>query len=329
MKHRFTSVVSALLMMTSAWPGTARAEGESRELAAEGRFVEGLRLMKAGNCSEALPRFRESQELSPASGTLLNIGYCEATVGHLARAWLAYRRALSLAESSGKTNHASLAKSEAEQLEAKLGWISLQLLDDRRWELSLDSEPLPDTAALSELPTDPGTHTLTGTVGGRALFQKVVNVAPGQHVTIDVRDTSTAKSSPPEAPPREPLPPPSAPPHPPESNAAQPSESRAPLYLMIGGGVLVASGIALFTHARLRYDSADCPYNHCIGAPKEDRIAAKTESIVSYALAGAGVALGGVALALQLSSSERGRERAGTTIQVSASAQGLEVSGAF
>jgi len=323
MKSHFASVVSILVM--SAWPHVARAEGESRELAAEGRFVDGLRLMKAGNCSEALPRFRESQELSPASGTLLNIGYCEAAIGHPARAWLAYRRALSLAEATGKANHATMAKSEAEQLEAKLGWLSLRISDGRRWALSLDSEPLPDSATVSELPTDPGTHTLNGSVAGKVLFQRVVSVAPGQHLTVEVADVSTAEQSPGAVTPHQPPRPPPKPPEP----LARTEESRAPLYLFIGGGALVASGIAVFVHARYRYDSANCPNNQCVGAPKDDRVAAKTESIVSYALAGAGVALGGIALGLELSTSSPKSGKATTVVRVSASPSGLGVSGAF
>lgn len=330
MKTRLILSLSVVLLM-SAWPVSARADGDSRELAAEGRFVEGLRLMKAGNCAEALPRFRESQELSPASGTLLNIGYCEATIGHPARAWLAYRRALSLAESTNKTNHVELAKSQSEQLEAQLGWISLHVPDQRRWAFSLDSEPLPDSATPSELPTDPGSHALSASVAGKVLFEKVIKVAPGQHLMIDVQDTSTAKSSPatlaprdlPQALPPQPLPPPSTT----ESHVAP--ASAAPTYLLLGSGALVASSVVLFAHARYRYDNADCPNNTCVGAPSADRKAAKTEAIVSYALAGAGLALGSVALVWKLRSSDQGSAQADASIRVTASVQGLGVSGAF
>lgn len=50
----------------------------------------------------------------------------ERTLGHLARAWLAYRRALSQAESTAKAAHAAIARQQASELETQLGWLALR-----------------------------------------------------------------------------------------------------------------------------------------------------------------------------------------------------------
>jgi hypothetical protein len=102
-----------------------------------------------------------------------------------------------------------------------------------------------------------------------------------------------------------------------------------PLYLLLGGGALLGSGIVLFSHARYRYDSADCPNNSCTGEPHDARVAAKKEAIVSYVLAGAGAALGGVGLILNLSSSNRSGAKAGAVIRVNAALSGVSVSAPF
>src|SRR4051812_10965301 len=69
---------------------------------AESAFQDGLRLMKAGNFSDAARRFEQSQSLEPASGTLINLAYCDRQLGKLASAWFDYTRAMLLAEASNK-----------------------------------------------------------------------------------------------------------------------------------------------------------------------------------------------------------------------------------
>jgi hypothetical protein len=277
------------------------AESDTREVAAEARFVEGVRQMKEGDCVGALVSFHESQRLSPASGTLLDIAYCEAELGHLASAWLGYRQALSLADATGKTEHAKLAGDEAAGLEPKLAWLSFHFSGlPQRWQLRLDGENLAPDLGGGALPIDPGEHALSGLLGGKERLQRPLNLRPGERQVIEINEPA------PDATPRHPGssaragagqvhgPPPVA--------ASRASSGAAAAALTIAGGATLALGLGLFVHARYRYDNADCPDDRCLGAPRDTRLSARTEGFVSYGVAGVGAAVLGLGTVLFLSS---------------------------
>jgi Flp pilus assembly protein TadD len=77
---------------------------------ADALFAEGRDLLEKGRFSEACARLARSEELSPAVGTLLNLGYCYEQVGQLRSAMDAYSEADVLATAAGETKRAAFAK---------------------------------------------------------------------------------------------------------------------------------------------------------------------------------------------------------------------------
>lgn len=298
----------ASLMLGAQWAGlkTARAQSDTREIVAEAEFVEGVRLMKDGALQAALACFQESQRLSPASGTLLDMAYCEAQLGHLARAWFLYRQALALAEASGKKDHARLAHEEQAKLERSLGWLSLGTsTPDRAWQLTLDGESLPNELAGVAFPVDPGDHVLVVSVSGTQRSRRELHVASGEKVVVELVEPEPSVRAPlqAETPPAQRTPhvnPPSTP------HGAR----RLSVVLAAAGGAGIATGIGLFLHARLAYDSATCPDNRCSGSARDARVSARNESFVSYGVSAAGAALFGIGAALWFSSPPGHEQRA-------------------
>jgi hypothetical protein len=281
---------------------------DKAELAAESLFAEGTRLMKADRCDEAVVKLRESQRLDPASGTALNIGYCEAKLGHVASAWLAYRQAQRLAQSQAKAQHEALAREQAAKLEPEVPHLVVAIGRDEPSSVSvrLDGAPLERDVWATPIPVDPGAHRVERLVAGGEPWEKTVTLARGEHVTVEVPKSPAAGAAPATvvAPP----PPSQNPPPPPPRETPPPSGSsqRTWGYILGGAGVAaVVTGGALLVSARVQYDGAedDCP-SYCNEDGFQARESARTRAFVGMGVGGAGIVLSGVGLALVLTASD-------------------------
>jgi hypothetical protein len=205
MKHRIRIVVVASLL---ACTSRRAAADEATTLAAEASFAEGVQLMKADRCQEALPKFQESQRFDPASGTLLDLAYCEAQLGRVASAWLSYRQALSLAEAQHKPQHERLAREQADKLAPQVPYLELVVNDDVHGALGieLDNTLLPKATWSVPVPLDPGAHSLIAVVDGKAVWQRVLRLTPGERATLVLPSVAPVERSSP-APAPAPLPP--------------------------------------------------------------------------------------------------------------------------
>jgi tetratricopeptide (TPR) repeat protein len=88
----------------------AFAEPATSQPQADALFAEGRDLLEKGRFPEACAKLARSEELSPAVGTLLNLGYCYEQVGKLRSAMDAYAEAETLATAAGEAKRASFAK---------------------------------------------------------------------------------------------------------------------------------------------------------------------------------------------------------------------------
>src|SRR5690242_7148142 len=87
-------------------------------VAAEALFHDGRAAAQKGDWETACPKFRESQRLDPAAGTLLNLADCEEHRGKVATAWQLFRQVV---ESLPPTDErVPLAKDRASALEKRL-----------------------------------------------------------------------------------------------------------------------------------------------------------------------------------------------------------------
>ena len=297
----------AFVSASLAFEPWARADDKA-ELAAESAFVEGTRLMKADRCDEAVAKFRESQRLDPASGTALNIGYCEAKLGRVASAWLAYRQAQRLAQSQAKAQHETLAREQATKLEPEVPHLVVAIGRDEPSSVSvrLDGAPLERDVWSTPIPVDPGAHRVERLADGSEPWEKTVTLARGESMTVEVPKATLAVTPVPAVPAASP--PSERPPPPPSRDAPPPSGSaqRTWGYILGGTGVAaVVTGTALLVSARVQYDGAeeDCP-NGCNKEGFEARESARTRAFIGMGVGAAGIVLSGVGLALVLTAGD-------------------------
>jgi hypothetical protein len=299
--------VLAFAFVPVAFPMQAHADDKT-ELAAESAFVEGTRLMKADRCEEAVVKFRESQRLDPASGTALNLGYCEAKLGRVASAWLAYRQAVRLAQAQGKQQHEALGREQADKLKPEVPELVLILRKEEPAGvvLELDGAPLEREMWLVPIPVDPGAHTVAKRGNGNEPWQKTITLARGEHTSVEVPASSNTKLPPVVPPP--PIEPAGPAPVPEKQRPPETSGSAQKTWGYALGGVGAAAlvtGVALFVSARVQYDGAadDCP-NGCNDEGYAARESARTRAFISYGVTGAGVLLAGIGIALVLSADD-------------------------
>jgi hypothetical protein len=266
---------------------------DSNQVTAEAAFAEGVKLMKDGRCSEAVDRFRASQELDPASGTLLDLAYCEVRLGHLVSAWLAYRRAISLAREQGKPTHERVAREQAEKLEAELPRLSLRLAEgvEEPLAVDLDGKKIPPQTWSVAVPLDPGPHELLVLFSGGRTLRRDFNVAEGQRASIDI-----SSPEPPSVQGAAPSPAVNVPPA--HGDAA--ASARRPVWaLALGSSGIVAllGSVALFGVARSQYDSAARACNGKNQCPSQaytaERDAIGRAKLAAGIAAGAAIVTGG------------------------------------
>lgn len=177
---------AALLLVEPAAAQTTTAQ----KATAEAYFDDALRLMKTGSFAEACAKLEASQRLDPAVGTLLYLGECYEKRGRTASAWVTFRDAEALARSAGQPQRAEMARVHAEQLQAGLSRVTVELSNEARATSGLQvrcgSVPIDPALPAAPIPVDPGEVVVEASAPGYATLSRSLNVAAGAKVTITI-----------------------------------------------------------------------------------------------------------------------------------------------
>jgi hypothetical protein len=131
--------------------------------AAEALFEDGRRAMAEGNLELACSRFRESNRLDPAAGTLLNLADCEERRGLLATAWSLFKNAVGQLDSSD--DRLTVARSRLASLDARVPKLVLELEPgaSKDTRASVAGIELGQAGFGVQLPLDPGDYDVVVT----------------------------------------------------------------------------------------------------------------------------------------------------------------------
>jgi hypothetical protein len=290
---RMTRWVGALACASALLAGTpARAQAESTT-EADLHFQHAVELMKADNCTEAVPEFLTSHKLDPSAATLVNLATCHARLGRSATAWKTYRQAAELA--STEKNEA--LRERALQAMSIIGptLTKLQIVSNSSARLSIrvNGEEIRAYDGLP-IPLDPGESVVEAAAPGKEPWRKSVNADDlGATIVIEVPDLR-------------PAPPPSPPPqnvpllleHPKDTHDERPIDLRVPAAVLGGAGIAsILVGTVFGVSAKNNYDDsgAYCHANRCTqpGIDLRDRAYDKaTASTVTVSLGLVAVAAG-------------------------------------
>jgi nucleoid-associated protein YgaU len=174
---------SYFCLVSCALSARAAQAQNSNTALSESLFQQGKQLSAAGNFAEACPKFAASYKLDPATGTLLNLGACEESLGKTATAWAHFNDALGAARRDQVASRVQYAEGRIKSLEARL--IRLQInvpprSDVPGLEVKLDGEVLSSVAFGMPNPIDPGHHTLDMSAPGKKSAQFLIDAVTPQ-----------------------------------------------------------------------------------------------------------------------------------------------------
>lgn len=293
---------SVTLCASFALATTSRAQSASNEAAAQRLFDEGRALMSESRYAEACAKFDASDKLSPAGGTLLNLGECYEKAGKPASAWAKYNEAADRAAVAHRPDAEQFARSHAKTVSSALSYVNVHVggavRSLRGLSVRIDGAPLAAATWGTPVPMDPGSHRIEAQASGKKTWSvnvDVVGASSTRDVQLDVLEDAPASprsGGEPPAPER-------------ERASAHEESSGGSTQRVIGLGVagagVVALGVggALALVAMTKHNGINCPNDHCVtDADKQTNDDAKQDANLATVafIAGGVLVAGGAAL---------------------------------
>lgn len=152
---------SALALGSAYLAIGSAAHAQSNAAIAEQLFLDGQKLMSAGSVPEACAKFADSERLDPAIGTLMHLAACHEKMGRFASAWSEFSEVVAQAHKAGQTEREKYAREHAAAIEGKLPKVVIDLPNPPQGTtVTLDGSALPLSLLGTEMPLDPGDHSL-------------------------------------------------------------------------------------------------------------------------------------------------------------------------
>jgi hypothetical protein len=312
--------------------------------AAEALFRAGRVAALNDDPQTACSKFRESYRLDAALGTLLNIAFCEESLGELSNAWQHLQDVVHGLPAGDE--RVALAQQHLRELDVRLP----RLVVSRAATAPTDTRVLLEEVELGaasfdvELPLDPGEHTVRARANGRLERKYVLTIKLGDRVKLEVEPGDAAPptlavtpvpATTNEAVTVAPAQTQSAHDEPPASRPAQPDHHvrRTLAYVLLGtgGASLIASGVFTF----LVLDRKEVVDEHCESGskacdPKGSAAvdSGKTYFAMTFVTLGIALASAGVGAGLLLTEPDDD-ERLSLTPMLTPTAAYAQLSGSF
>jgi hypothetical protein len=164
--------VLAVLLVGLGWSEPARAQASE----ADTLFTEGRELLAKGRWAEACDKLQKSERLAPATGTLLNLGFCWEQLARMRSAMDAYAEAEILATQANDAKSATFARERFAFVEAKVMKLVIRVEHEstRGLEVTRNGQPVPKTDWGKPIAVDPEDFVVAASAPGYATWRGVV-----------------------------------------------------------------------------------------------------------------------------------------------------------
>lgn len=299
---------------------------ELKDARAADLFKQGRTLMEQGKTEEACAAFFASKELVMKAVTMINLAQCDEKLGKTASALGAFTKGLSLAREEKNQERVEIATDGIARLEPKVIRVSFTVpTENGDVTLQLDGEDLPLSVAKSPTPIDPGQHSVVAKAPGRVDWSGGFTVAPTDKVlTIPVPVLEAVQTvKPDETPPDKP---------PPNRVRKKKPASYVSGWAVLGfagGGLSLLTGIitgaaSLGMSEKLK---EECTNQTCDADHEGDlstALALANTSNVLLPLGAVGIALGGVAFAIDKPSEDDTAEEPAVSLRIGPAFTGIQ-----
>jgi hypothetical protein len=164
----------------------ARAQDTRDPAAAEELFRQGRAASEKNDFNTACAKFRESNRLDPAVGTVFNIADCEEKLGRLATSWTLFQEVVQRLPPAD--NRRAIAEQRAGKLEPRVPKLSIRLAHSDRSDVTVrrDGVSLGTASLDTALPVDPGDHVVIVEAPGTRPAEFHTHVVEGQNAVLAV-----------------------------------------------------------------------------------------------------------------------------------------------
>lgn len=182
--------------------GPASAAPSPAEVnAAREAYREGVGLETTGNWAAALEKFRTVAAVKSTSRVRFHIGLCQEKLGRWVEALGAYNLALADARRENAADVEKEAEAARASLDARIPRLTvLRGQAAEAISVSIDGVALGAAAIGTEIPLDPGLHTVETSVPGRAPYRTNVELTEGVRKVIDAIPSPSPAAGPTAAP---------------------------------------------------------------------------------------------------------------------------------
>lgn len=179
-------VLAGALVALALLASTQRALARD-PAAAEALFRAAKDAMARGALDEACDKFRQSQALDPAPGTLFRLADCEETRGRIATAWALFDEVVQKLEPSDE--RIAMVRERRARIEPRLPRLVLRVAPGSPSDVSVRrGDAAVGAAGLGvALPIDPGKHVLVVTAAGHAAVEVPIEIAERQTKEVTVQ----------------------------------------------------------------------------------------------------------------------------------------------
>jgi hypothetical protein len=317
--ERLLGATLGLFCTVQLYTAPARAEDASaaETAAARSLAVEGLKLAQAGDCAAAVPKLERAEKLYHATVVASRLGECYVSLGRLVEGTEILRKVLREPQSADATPAATKALDRAQRaLDAakpRIAGLTVKVAAVQDITVKIDGTLVPSALVETEIPTDPGEHSIDVNAPGFLKSSTHIKVSDAEKKTVTLtltRDPNALVAVVPaaEVAARQPgssaatgLKPPAAE-VPDRSVPAPTAANRTPAYVALGiGAAALATGgvLGVLTLKQHKALQDQCPNDVCPPDTQADLSSAKqlgNFSTIAFGVGGAGVVLGTVLL---------------------------------
>lgn len=165
-------------MLLFAVPAAAQSPADLR--AARELFREGLAHANAARWVEARTSFERSYAIAPRLPTLLNLAGAQVQTGQLVAGVESYRRFISEAEGGRERQFVPQAQEALGAAERRLAHLVVRATLGEGDRVTVDGDPLAAAAIGTDVPMDPGAHTIVLSHGDTERARREITLAEGE-----------------------------------------------------------------------------------------------------------------------------------------------------
>jgi hypothetical protein len=180
-------------------PSRAEDASAAETAAARSLAVEGLKLAQANNCADAMPKLERAEKLYHSAVVASRLGECYVSIGHLVEGTEILRKVLR--EPLPAEPPAALLKAldraqrTLDTAKPRIAGLSVKVASVQNMSVKIDGTALPSALVDTEIPTDPGEHSIEVFAPGFMKSGTRISVGDGEKKTVTLtlsRDPNAA-----------------------------------------------------------------------------------------------------------------------------------------